>query len=1101
MATTMCSQVWFPLLVFLSIGFINSRAQIVGSLTWNASVLLSSNYDATTALAIRDGNDTTMWQSGACFPTSYITRVEMNALYWRCNVTSACTASSGSSNLYGATDGSMTTSGASIAFSTANSYAWFRVSLPVILNITRVGIRGVFASTASNTLFVEFASGDRLAVLYNATSWTFISSTGSWTGAVSLLVTSSAAFTITEMAAQYGACYENATVDMGSVQTIGSIRTRYWPGSTGVASWLLASTDGVKYTDVVSELMGQAPLDPTRLSALTLTLASPLQARFLAVRHKVVETDWAKVYVWGIDAFPPAPPPPPPSPSPPSPSPPSPSPPSPDPSGIPWDNFAGTIRAYSYQGAVNVSSNPDPKALPHLVDGNDNTQWQSDACLPTGYTSRPNMNPLLYLCGGNSSIGAPASYCTASTGSTKLATATDTDVYTGAVIAVDPNRVAGGVIDGAAFFSAIVPGGPRVISRVTYKGFSRENVSVVLVLQPAGGAAQRVVVATLVPDINNYAWTGVPGPWEDVVEVRLESTVSFTLTEVAVMSAPCVEWAVVDMGQIREVGVLRFRHWSPDAEHTNMSVSADGVNWTIMKSFMKPDQLDTTELYLPSVIYIRYMKITHKVKEDANWRKVYVWGIDAYDVYGRWGAPPAPAPHPLTLRGMMGVNGIWGWGFQDFSNRLHRVGKGPDYYTPVASWGRNYHSVNWDVKLPTRDPKYDTMSKTGTDGQWWLDWDKEYVGWKAAGLKVDASFQFTWDVFGPATWGPNVTDTAYKLGFKFGSHFGPGRAPPNVSLDAVEFGNEPWTGFNASTYAAMLRGFARGVKDADPTFRLLPCALQAGNPFAEDGDNGNFIGARIPPDVAPLLDVLNLHVYSWFRPPELNGTMIGVHPEHPGSTMNAVNNMMSWRTFNMPGKPVWVTEWGWDAHLPGEVCDTTLCVSQHAQALYGIRGLLVLARKGVQVADWFFYANADEGTTVFTRSGLRGSNSTNFPRLPVFDAFAAFMQLVGNQSFLGVAAERTDLYAYLVGPVNASTSAATHLVAWQPVAAGDGPDEPVVAASLSLARSPVAAWRVSGAGAVSVPLSSIVQVANSIQSGRTWTLQVSGVPLVIQLAV
>ena len=26
----------------------------------------------------------------------------------------------------------------------------------------------------------------------------------------------------------------------------------------------------------------------------------------------------------------------------------------------------------------------------------------------------------------------------------------------------------------------------------------------------------------------------------------------------------------------------------------------------------------------------------------------------------------------------------------------------------------------------------------------------------------------------------------------------------------------------------ILRGFARGIKDADPTFRLLPCALQVG---------------------------------------------------------------------------------------------------------------------------------------------------------------------------------------------------------------------------------------------------------------------------------
>ncbi len=143
-------------------------------------------------------------------------------------------------------------------------------------------------------------------------------------------------------------------------------------------------------------------------------------------------------------------------------------------------------------------------------------------------------------------------------------------------------------------------------------------------------------------------------------------------------------------------------------------------------------------------------------------------------------------------------------------------------------------------------------------------------------------------------------------------------------------------------------------------------------------------GARIPADVSLWLDGLNLHVYSWFRGQD--GVSRGVHPEHPGSSMNGgdvrgsrghdgnasrglgagcryaalgfpwavasncgtvlsrgvllhtprdlpagLNNMLAWRDANMPGKPVWVTEWGWDSALPGETCGTTLCVSQHAQ--------------------------------------------------------------------------------------------------------------------------------------------------------------------------
>ncbi len=47
----------FLLLTVLAYGcFIEIRAQLTGSLTSNALVLLSSNFDAATALAIRDGN-------------------------------------------------------------------------------------------------------------------------------------------------------------------------------------------------------------------------------------------------------------------------------------------------------------------------------------------------------------------------------------------------------------------------------------------------------------------------------------------------------------------------------------------------------------------------------------------------------------------------------------------------------------------------------------------------------------------------------------------------------------------------------------------------------------------------------------------------------------------------------------------------------------------------------------------------------------------------------------------------------------------------------------------------------------------------------------
>ena len=44
---------------------------------------------------------------------------------------------------------------------------------------------------------------------------------------------------------------------------------------------------------------------------------------------------------------------------------------------------------------------------------------------------------------------------------------------------------------------------------------------------------------------------------------------------------------------------------------------------------------------------------------------------------------------------------------------LCRQGKGPLLYSEVASSGRNYHNMDWDVKWPDRDPHYDTMKTQG----------------------------------------------------------------------------------------------------------------------------------------------------------------------------------------------------------------------------------------------------------------------------------------------------------------------------------------------------------------------------------------------------
>jgi hypothetical protein len=65
---------------------------------------------------------------------------------------------------------------------------------------------------------------------------------------------------------------------------------------------------------------------------------------------------------------------------------------------------------------------------------------------------------------------------------------------------------------------------------------------------------------------------------------------------------------------------------------------------------------------------VRYIRIKHLVNETGDWRKVDTWEIGAYGAGGRWGLPPAPQQQSRTLRQLLGVNGIWGWGNKSFSD-------------------------------------------------------------------------------------------------------------------------------------------------------------------------------------------------------------------------------------------------------------------------------------------------------------------------------------------------------------------------------------------------------------------------------------------------
>ena len=268
---------------------------------------------------------------------------------------------------------------------------------------------------------------------------------------------------------------------------------------------------------------------------------------------------------------------------------------------------------------------------------------------------------------------------------------------------------------------------------------------------------------------------------------------------------------------------------------------------------------------------------------------------------------------------------------------------------------------------------------------------------------------------------------------------------------------------------------------------VLPCALQAHDPHVESPTFGNYIGARLNQSAAAYVDVLNFHMYSFVVTQD--GRRVAVHPEHENSEFNSIRNMLRWRDVNTPGKPVWVTEWGWDSDGASESCDFSECVSEHAQAIYGVRGFMILARTGVERATWFFYGNSANCASLFCRSGLTGSKKVDFAEKKVYRAFRAIRLLMGGTYFLEIVQEDQHAFVYLFGN---KTGSPTHLVAWRPVLDEDAAFK-CASFDLGAAASPKAAWRVSGDSSVGeqAPKPGVQQ--------NSWTMLVSTVPTVVEL--
>ncbi len=717
-----------------------------------------------------------------------------------------------------------------------------------------------------------------------------------------------------------------------------------------------------------------------------------------------------------------------------------------------WNPHAGVIPSFSWNASITATSGGNAAAA---IDHDDQTSWQSAAPLPYGFISKPQQN--IFLNKGSSG------FCTSS-GCNNFSNPTDGNLGTSAQITGS----------GSAWFEISIT--PSFVKSISLKCNASSNVSIYVFQSPTDSQ----LVATWV-SADNYNWKRF-NVTNEAIKIKLVSSASFQIFEIAALSAPLKESLTLDFGATKNISWIETRHWAGGkASATEILGSVNSTDWFHIAD-LDPAALLAVTKRLNTPASARYLKIEHTLVE-ADYAKVFIWEINVWDTYGPFGPMPIPTKSNSTVSEIIGVNGIWGWGYDMYSGSIGN-GKGPKKFNTIATHARNFHDMKWDVTDPDNIPDYDSMAIKGTQALNWLNWDKEYQAWNNAGLKVQASVQFTNKSIPQANWN-DPYNAGYNYAKAFAQHFGPTKG--NGLVEIFEAGNEPWD-YPASFYSQVLLGMVKGAKDGDPNLIVLPCALQSAFPYEETATGGNFIGTRLSEQAAQHIDGINVHHYSYLNNEQ--GKREGIYPEHIQSSARAIINDIRFRNANLPGKKIYVTEWGWDSDGAGEPCNHVECVSEKEQALYAIRGAMMFIRLGVDRLTWYFYANGGGG--LYSRCGLLGSSATNFIEKKSFNAFQTLINKVGKKYFLDTYQENEQAWIYKFGDANGKP---THIIAWRPL---DGDDTSTVTVNLNIGFYTDSVWQIDGLSPTGTLNQSIMTYDKPT---KTMTLKLSAIPIIAKLRV
>lgn len=239
----------------------------------------------------------------------------------------------------------------------------------------------------------------------------------------------------------------------------------------------------------------------------------------------------------------------------------------------------------------------------------------------------------------------------------------------------------------------------------------------------------------------------------------------------------------------------------------------------------------------------------------------------------------------------------------------------PDYQTPATASPVMQVGIKW--KFAGTVDRLKKLKAAGFEIQVSIE---EVFERTPSGLK-SRGFPNKW--YTAQEWGgtsANIQHNAYQYAMLFTEQL-------TGVVDVLEIGNEPWGEPGVSAWQDIARGTIAAFKErygedvSKWPMKLAAPALQATKqPYRFNCPKcpyktGDYVGDFLTAEFQPYISVLTIHPYAFRK-----GTLeLTESPDsEQGEFAQFVNDMIMWRNQNMPDKPIYITEFGYDSGTVGE---------------------------------------------------------------------------------------------------------------------------------------------------------------------------------------